>query len=243
MGDNYFDILLFAAIAAFLVFRLRNVLGKRIGHERPDNAKRDRIGSRGEPGREQPANDAANDKVIPLPDLNAKPDLRREGEAPASVAGEPAAPGSVATGIQQVRRVDPGFSVEGFLDGARAAFEMVVQAFAAGDLKTLKPLLSDAVFDQFRQAIKAREAAGQRLETTLVGIDSADVIEAELRDRNAIVTVSFKSEQVNVIRDSSDKVVEGDPTRVDKVTDIWTFSRNTRLRDPNWTLIATRSPN
>jgi predicted lipid-binding transport protein (Tim44 family) len=103
--------------------------------------------------------------------------------------------------------------------------------------------LSDTVFDQFRQAIKAREAAGQRLETTLVGLDAVDILEADLRDREAIVTLSFKSEQVNVVRDKDGEPVDGDPARVDKVTDIWTFSRNTRSRDPNWTLIATRSPN
>lgn len=241
MGDGYFDILLFAAIAAFLVFRLRNVLGKRVGHERPEHANRGRFDRNKDAARDQPANDAG-DKVIPLPDLNAKPDLGRD-DAPMTAPADQPSPGGLAAGLLQIRRADPGFSPEGFVDGARAAFEMVVQAFAAGDLKTLKPLLSDAVFDQFRQAIKARDASGQRLETTLVGIDKAEIVEAEMRDRTAIVTVSFRTEQVNVIRDASGETVDGDPTRVDKVTDIWTFSRNTRSRDPNWTLIATRSPN
>jgi predicted lipid-binding transport protein (Tim44 family) len=241
MGDSYLDILLFAAVAAFLVFRLRNVLGKRVGHERPEHANRDRLGRNNDPARDQAANDSG-DKIIPLPDLNAKPDLPRD-DAPLATPAEQPSPGGLAAGLLQIRRADPGFSPEGFADGARAAFEMVVQAFAAGDLKTLKPLLSDAVFDQFRQAIKAREAAGQKLETTLVGIDKADIVEAELRDRTALVTVSFRTEQVNVIRDADGEAVDGDPTKVDKVTDIWTFSRNTRSRDPNWTLIATRSPN
>lgn len=241
MGDSYIDILLFAVIAAFLVFRLRNVLGKRVGHERPEQPNRDRFDRTNDPARDQPANDAG-DKVVALPDLNARPDLPRD-DAPATAASEQPSAGGLAAGLLQIRRADPGFSPEGFVDGARSAFEMVVQAFAAGDLKTLKPLLSDAVFDQFRQAIKARDAAGQKLETTLVGIDKADIVEAELRDRTAIVTVSFRTEQVNVIRDAGGEAVDGDPTRVDKVTDIWTFSRNTRSRDPNWTLIATRSPN
>ncbi len=241
MTDGYFDILLFAAIAAFLVYRLRNVLGKRVGHQRPEHSKRDRLGRSNDPARDQPANDAS-DKVIPLPDLNAKPDLARDDAPAASPVDEPVV-GGLAAGLQQIRRADQGFSPEGFLDGARAAFEMVVQAFAAGDLKTLKPLLSDAVFDQFRQAVKSRETTGQRLETTLVGIDNAEIVEAEIRDRNAVVTVSFRTEQVNVIRDAAGAAVDGDPTRVDKITDIWTFSRNTRSRDPNWTLIATRSPN
>ena len=236
MGEGYFEILLFAVIAAFLVFRLRNVLGKKIGHERPEHAKHDRFRAA------EQKRDAANDKIIPLPDLQSKPDLPPRDDTPL-VAGEPAAPGSVAAGIEAIRRADPNFSADGFLEGARAAFEMVVQAFAAGDLKTLRPLLSDAVFDQFRQSVRARESAGQTLETTLVGIDDADIVEAELRDRTAVVTVSFKSEQVNVVRDKDGEAVDGDPTRVDRVTDIWTFSRNTRSRDPNWTLIATRSPN
>ena len=238
MDGSFVDILLFAAIAAFLVFRLRNVLGKRIGHERPEHANRDRFGSREEGGRDEPRDE---EKVVHLPDLTGRPDLPAADADPEPE--EPAAPGSVADGIRQVRRADPSFSPEGFAAGARAAFEMIVQAFADGDLKTLKPLLSDAVFDQFRQAIKTRENNGHTLETTLVGIDSADIVEAELRDRQAVVTVSFKSEQVNVVRDKDGNVVEGDPSRVDKVTDLWTFSRNTRSRDPNWALIATRSPN
>jgi predicted lipid-binding transport protein (Tim44 family) len=234
-GFPFIDILFFAAVAAFLVFRLRNVLGKRIGNENPEHARRDRVAHNDD--READT----DDKVVQLPDLTAKPDLGAdEAAAAAAIRGEP---GSVAAGLQKIQRVDPGFAPDGFLGGARGAFEMIVQAFAAGDLKSLKPLLSDAVFEQFRQVVKARESAGHILETTLVGIDKADIIEADLRDRTAVVTVSFRSEQVNVIRDKDGNTVEGDPTHVEKVTDIWTFARNTRSRDPNWALIATRSPN
>jgi predicted lipid-binding transport protein (Tim44 family) len=242
MDGSFLDILLFAAIAAFLVFRLRNVLGKRVGRERPDDERNDRLGAGGRgPGTGR--GDPDRDKVVHLPDLTGKPDLGIPGLESDPEPEVPAAPGSVKAGIQKIRAADPSFTGEGFVTGARAAFEMIVQAFADGDLKALKPLLSDTVFDQFRQAIKAREAAGQRLETTLVGLDAVDILEADLRDREAIVTLSFKSEQVNVVRDKDGEPVDGDPARVDKVTDIWTFSRNTRSRDPNWTLIATRSPN
>ncbi|MEX2298855.1 MAG: Tim44/TimA family putative adaptor protein [Dongiaceae bacterium] len=240
----YIDILFFAAVAAFLVFRLRNVLGKKIGNENPEHARRDRAMRKDERDRaetDQPDAPDADDKVVQLPDLTAKPDLGpEEAAAAADIRGEP---GNVASGLQKIQRADPSFTPDGFLAGARAAFETIVQAFAAGDLRSLKPLLSETVFDQFRQAVKTRESAEQKLETTLVGIDKADIIEADLRDRTAVVTVSFRSEQVNVIRDKDGNVVEGDATHVDKITDIWTFARNTRSRDPNWALIATRSPN
>lgn len=237
----YIDILFFAAVAAFLVFRLRNVLGKKIGNENPEHARRDRAMRKDERDRAETDRPDADDKIVQLPDLTAKPDLgAEEAAAAAEIRGEP---GSVAAGLQKIQRADPSFTPDGFLGGARAAFESIVQAFAAGDLRSLKPLLSDTVFDQFRQAVKTRETAGQTLETTLVGIDKADIIEADMRDRTAVVTVSFRSEQVNVIRDKDGNTVEGDATHVDRITDIWTFARNTRSRDPNWTLIATRSPN
>ncbi|MEX2201244.1 MAG: Tim44/TimA family putative adaptor protein [Dongiaceae bacterium] len=239
----FIDILFFAAVAAFLVFRLRNVLGKRIGNENPEHAQRERAARIARERSEAAEADGKtdDDNIVQLPDLTATPDLDPEDAAAAAeLRGEP---GNVASGLQKIQHVDPAFTPDGFLAGARAAFEMVVQAFAAGDLKSLKLLLSDGVYEQFRQVVKAREDAGQTLETTLVGIDKADIIEADLRDRTAVVTVSFRSEQVNVIRDRDGKTVEGDPTHADKITDIWTFARNTRSRDPNWALIATRSPN
>jgi len=118
-----------------------------------------------------------------------------------------------------------------------------VGAFAAGDAAALKPLLSDEVFENFNGAIKARAKAKETLETTLVGISSAEIVEAELQGRTALVTVKFVSEQINVTKDAEGRIVDGDPATVAAITDIWTFARNTRARDPNWTLVATRSPN
>jgi predicted lipid-binding transport protein (Tim44 family) len=120
---------------------------------------------------------------------------------------------------------------------------MIIDAFAAGDAATLRPLLNNEVFDNFSNAIRARQQANETLRTTLVGITTAEILEAELQGRMAVVTVKFVSDQINVTHDSAGKVVEGDPAAVTSVTDIWTFSRNTRSRDVNWTLIATRSPN
>jgi len=230
MGDGvqFFDIIIFAAIAVFLGLRLRSVLGRRTGNERQRDPFKPVA----------PREDAARDKVVPLPDR-----LRPAQAEPGPAASEaPADAGPALPGLDQIRGADPSFSPGGFLAGARAAFEMIVGAYAAGDAATLRPLLSDEVFENFNNAIKARNRAKETLETTLVGITSADIVEAELQGRIALVTVKFVSEQVNVTRDAEGRVVEGDPSTVAKVTDIWTFSRNTRARDPNWTLVATRSP-
>jgi len=227
MGDGFqfLDILIIAAIAAFLVFRLRGVLGKRTGHQRRPGY---------DPFRKEQKEEGAQDKVVPLPDRSGKP---QSGPEPASaVEGE-------LSGLTQIKLADPGFDGETFLAGAKAAFEMVIAAFARGDTRTLRPLLSNDVYDDFAGAIKAREQANQTLETTLVGFSEAEFIEAELQGKTAFVTIKFVTEQVNVTRDAQGKAIEGDESHVSTITDIWTFARNTRSRDPNWTLVATRSPN
>jgi predicted lipid-binding transport protein (Tim44 family) len=232
-GFQFLDILFFAAIAVFLVFKLRSVLGKRIGHEQESARRFGDVFAK----RDRSANDAARpaDKVIPLPD--------RRGEAePAAAAKDAGAATPLDAGIARIRAVDPGFAADGFIAGARGAFEMIVAAYAAGDLGVLKPLLNTEVFDRFRAAVEQRRKAGEKLETTLVGVKSAELVEAELADKLATVSVKFVSEQVNVTRDATGKVVEGDPAHVATVTDIWTFQRNVRSRDPNWALIATQSP-
>jgi predicted lipid-binding transport protein (Tim44 family) len=119
---------------------------------------------------------------------------------------------------------------------------MIVSAFAKGERKTLRPLLNDTVFDNFAAAIKAREDVKHSHETTLVGIKSVDILEAQMDGRTAFVTVKFVSEQINVTRDADGHVVDGDPSHVAEITDIWIFARNTRSADPNWTLVETRSP-
>ncbi len=232
MGDGiqFLDIVLFAAIAAFFVLRLRGVLGKRTGHE-----KRPKF----DPLAKSDKDEGEEDKVIPLPDRSR--DAKADGAA--EEAEEAAAETPLAAGLMQIKRVDKAFDEEQFLSGAGTAFEWIINAFAQGETKTLRPLLSNDVYGDFAGAIKEREGAGQTLETTMIGITEAEIIEAELQGRTAFVTIKFVSEQVNVVRDSDGEVVEGDPSHATKITDIWTFARNTRSRDPDWTLVATRSPN
>lgn len=219
-GFGIFDIILFAMLAAFLVYRLRSVLGKRTGHEhRPPD------------GFSAPESASENDNVIALPD--------REAEA---VEPEVAPDSPLSAGLTQVKIADPTFEVGSFVQGAQAAFEMIINAYATGDGKTLNTLLSADVYENFASAIRSRELANNTQESTLVGIDSAEVVEAEMQGDEALVTVQFVSEQINATIDDNGEVVDGDRNTVVTVTDIWTFARDTRASDPNWKLVATRSP-
>lgn len=223
-GFQFLDIVFFAMVAAFLVLRLRNVLGRRTGEERPP-----------------PADPFARRKPVDRPAETGKvlelPQQPREVE-PQAAGGDP-----ISAAVTQIRIADPSFDLSQFITGARRAFEMIVQAYAAGDSATLRTLLSDEVFEPFSAAIKARNEKGEKHETTLVGIKGADAIEVRMDGSTASVTVKFVSEQVNVTRDKESRVIDGDPNHVATVTDIWTFARNVRGRDPNWLLVETRSPN
>ena len=223
-GDlGFLDIILFAMLAAFLIYRLGSVLGKRTGNEqkRPDI-----FGAGDNPDEGQ------DDNVISLPDRSPDPE---------NESTEPASPMDAA--IAQIKLADRSFDEEGFVTGARAAFEMVVDSFANGNTDTLRSLLSDDVYENFAAAIRERVSKDQTHETTMVGFDVTEIIEAEMEGRNALVTVKYVSDQVNVTRDLEGEIVEGDPVAVTRITDIWTFARDVSSSNPNWVLIATRSPN
>jgi predicted lipid-binding transport protein (Tim44 family) len=228
-GIQFIDILFFGAVAAFLIWRLRGALGRRTGHERhrPGSLAR----------RVTESEEVGSDGVIPPPDRSDS-----EGAEALKPAEEDSGT-PLDAGLAQIQLADPDFNPEDFIKGAGGAFGIVVEAFAAGDAGALRPLLSDDVYDNFTTAMKARQSAEQTLETTLVGLNSADLIEAHMRDHTAFVTVKFVSEQINVTRDAEGAVVEGDPSHIATVTDIWTFARNTQSRDPSWTLVETRSSN
>ena len=211
-GFQLLEILIFAAVAGFLVLRLRSVLGRRTGLEQ----RRDLF-----PPASAPAPAPASSTTPPLRVLNG-------GVAP--------------TGIAAIKAADPSFTETTFLQGARSAFEIVVNAFAAGDAAALKPLLSKDVFGRFAEAIAARQSAKETLQTKLVAVKSAEIAEASLEGGTALVRVKFVSDQSNVTRAGDGHVVDGDPERVVEHIDTWTFARPVRSRDPNWTLVATQSP-
>jgi predicted lipid-binding transport protein (Tim44 family) len=217
--SHSFDIVLFAMVALFLILRLRSVLGRRTGNEQ----RRDPFAQRAS---------TAADKVVALP--------QRPPASPASPP-QPAAADSVASGLARIRAADPGFDPEQFLPGARAAFEMIVAAFAAGDKGQLRPLLSDEVFGRFATAIDERDAAKETLETRILRLKTAEIVGAALAGRTAQVTLELVSDQVNVLRAHDGSIVDGNPDSAVEKTDFWTFARDTRSADPNWVLVATGS--
>jgi len=214
-GYQLIDILLFAGIAAFLVFRLRSVLGRRTGLER------------------RPTNPLAP----PVAPAQAKP-----AAAPVQLRAPNGAAAPPAGGIAAIKAADPSFTEETFLKGARGAFEIIVNSFAAGDKTALQPLLSKDVYDRFAEAIDTRLAAKESLQSNLVAMKSAELVESSLESGTALVTVKFVSEQTNVTRAADGTVRDGDPARVDEHVDFWTFARPIRSRDPNWMLVATHNP-
>jgi len=225
MGDlpHYFDIILFAMVALFLVLRLRSVLGRRTGNERRRTLFARNPVQNGEQG--------GPDKIVSLPP--------RRNPAPLVADAPPA--NTVAGGVAQIAAADPGFETPHFLDGVRGAFQIIVGAFAKGDKAALRPLLSDDTYRSFAAAIDEREAAGETLETRIDKLKDIDIFEAGMDARLARVTVKLISDQINVLRAHDGSVVDGDPQHLIEKTDFWTFSRDTRSSDPNWLLVATGS--
>jgi predicted lipid-binding transport protein (Tim44 family) len=234
MGFFDFGTIFFLVAAVVIFFQLRNVLGRRTGKERPPFDPYTAARTRDKDAPQAP------DNVVSLPRKTA--------------SGEPATPDAYAAidafakpgtdlnkGLRAIRDTDPSFEPKSFVDGAKMAYEMIVMAYADGDRKTLKNLLSREVYDGFVQAIAEREAKSEKIQSSFVGIDKADVVAAEVKGTEAHVTLRVVSELISATRDEAGTVVDGDPETVAEVKDVWTFARDTRSRDPNWKLVATEA--
>ncbi len=224
------------AIAVFIFWRLRSVLGKRTGHQPPPMDHRGRREDR------QAGAAANDDNIVTLP-RRGRPadDTVKTAEADSAIDAV-AKPGTkLNRQLKDIMAADPAFSPEAFLDGAKMAYEMIVTAFADGDRKTLKNLLSREVYDGFSGAISDRESRSEQVRSTFVGVESAKITGAELSGHDEHITVRFVSQIISATYDKDDKLVDGDPDQVAEVTDLWTFARDTRSSDPNWKLVATES--
>ncbi|MEM6711554.1 MAG: Tim44/TimA family putative adaptor protein [Pseudomonadota bacterium] len=219
--------LFFLAIAVVIFFRLRSVLGKRTGTERPPF----------DPYTAREEAETGGDKVVTLPTARARPPADADQDLGTLVK----AGSAVEEALKAVMSADQTFSPREFVDGARLAYEMIVTAFASGDKNTLKPLLDEDVFKGFTAAIDERNAAGETVDFTFIGLDKSDIVEAELANRIAQITLRFKSQLISVTKDSDGRVIDGDPTEVTEMTDIWTFARDVGANDPNWKLVATEA--
>lgn len=237
MSDS-FDVttVVFAVIAIAVLFKLRSVLGSRTGSERPPSnpfeaPDKDSL-------KEGPRPNEGN--VIQLPGAGAASRAKTNPESSPESQDSMLAP-SARPGVNEIAKMDPGFTPDHFLSGARIAYETIVTAFAAGDREGLKNLLASDVYDGFFSEIAAREARGETLSTTFVAIEQATISDARVRDGQTQVTVRFVSKMITATLDQSGKAVSGNPDKVVDITDVWTFSRDPRSRDPNWRLIATEA--
>ncbi len=221
-GGFPIDIVLFAMIAAFLVLRLRSVLGKRQGFEQSAEPV--------EPV-EAPFRPMAPKPAGPTIDGAASPPPARILPAPASPAGQ---------ALARMTAVDRRFDAARFLDGAEGAFRIIVTAFAAGDRAALQPLLSEETWHAFEGAIAAREAAGETQRTEIRSIESAVIEQADLRGTIADITVRIVSDQINLTI-GHDGLPAAGTDAVTEITDLWTFERNLAAPDPTWRLVAARS--
>ena len=240
MQDS-FDVttIIFLALAAFVLWRLRSVLGTKTGQEKPPA---DPFSRRDTPPGSPASARGPADNVVRLPGSAAERAATVTTEPPAERWKGVAEPDSaVANGLDEVARIEPDFDARGFVDGAKMAYEMIVTAFAQGDRKALKGLLSRDVYEGFERAIVEREKRGEKAETTFVSIDKADILGVEVRNRVAQVTVRFLSKLITATRDAAGAVIDGSPEAVVDVTDVWTFARTLGGRDPNWQLVATEA--
>lgn len=230
MDSSNIVTLIFVVAAVFVFLQLRNVLGRRTGHERPPL---DPYARRGEEAVRDEAGET--DNVITLPG-------RADGAELYGDIDKIVNPDTEANkGLRAIRDASADFRPEEFLAGAKMAYEMIVMAFADGDRKTLRNLLSGEVYEGFESALDEREARGETVQTNFVGIDTIAIVGAQLRGQDAHVTVSVVSQLVSATRDRGGAIIEGDPDAVAEVQDVWTFKRDMRSDSPDWKLEATEA--
>jgi len=231
MGFFDFGTIFFLIAAVVIFFQLRNVLGRRTGNERPPFDPYT--------ARNKDAKDAvqAPENVVALPRKRAAGEAAPDAYAAIDAVAKPDT--DLNRGLRAIKDTDPSFEPRTFVDGAKMAYEMIVMAYADGDRKTLKNLLSREVYDGFVAAIGEREAKSEKVQSSFVGINKADIVAAEMKGTEAHVTLRVVSELISATRDKAGAVIDGDPETVAEVKDVWTFARDTRSRDPNWKLVAT----
>ncbi len=223
------DLVLYALVAAGLVFWLRSVLGTKHGEERPSALNgadaKDIINAAAE---DQKSDfEGPEDRIMALAE-NALKKNYSIGNKTAEI------------GLIDIAKADRNFDIDGFLVGAQDAFVMIVESFAEGDRDTLKNLLAEDVYVAFEGAITAREDRNETQQTEIHAIRKAEVIEARLEGRRAFVTIKFTADETSVTRDESGDILSGNPDRTTEMRDIWTFGRDVKSREPSWLLIETR---
>jgi predicted lipid-binding transport protein (Tim44 family) len=224
--------LIFGLLAVFVVWKLRSVLGTRTGHEQPpvDMYRR----RPAEPANDEGPNSQVRGATHDATTLEPSPDDRR-----AAWLRHPGIEQNVLPGLESIVAADKSFDPKEFIEGAKAAYEMIIMSFAAGNRAALRDLLAKDVYESFVAAIADRESRGDTVDTTFVSIDRAMIDDAQLRGNSAQVTMRFQSKLITATRSSDGRIVDGNPDKVVDMIDVWTFARETSSRDPNWRLVAT----
>jgi predicted lipid-binding transport protein (Tim44 family) len=215
-GFAFFDIIIFAMLAGYLVFQLRRALGRRSDNQEPKS----------KPSPEQRPKHGETDNVVTI-----KPNKNKKENQEETLGG-----------LTELREKDPSFSDTDFIKGSKEAFSWIVEAFSKGEISKLEPLLSGPLFNGFKQAIEQREANQLSLETNVVSIKSAQIHNVTVKNDQVSITVEYVTDQIKSTRNSKDEIVDGDPDTIETVTDLWTFNRNIKSQNPNWTLVKTETP-
>ncbi len=219
MSTQMIELLILFAIAAFVLFRLKSVIGTRTGYETPpDYMSRERTPGEGRAAPVGNVETAEEDTGLsrPVPEHALRP-------------------------LAQIREAEPDFTLAGFVEGARGAYEMILMAYEAGDRETLEDLLAPEVYEAFEASITERENAGLKVDARFIGVRDIRLEAASFDPQNgeAEITLRFVGEMITAVRDPEERIVEGDPNEVRRQTDVWTFSRTLGAADPNWLLAAT----
>ena len=232
--------LVLAAIALMVIWRLRSVLGQRTGQERPPTDPY--ASSRKANGNASP--DAGNGKILEFPSGKEDPakniDVDSEPKTPIW-ANFAKAESPAAAGFEKLAQADPNFLPKTFLEGAKLAYEMIVEAFAKGDKPALKNLLSREVFDGFSKAIDSRSQSGEKLDFQFVGFEKVEFATVALVEKRASIGVRFASQMISATFDKAGALIDGNPKEVRDITDLWTFERDVTQKDPNWRVVATET--
>ena len=210
-------IVILALVALFIGLRLYSVLGERTGHE------------------QQPILKPAD------PDARVEPQVKQPSPAPSAPAdaGDMAFVPTAGPGVRAILAADPAFDVANFLEGAKAAYRLILEAFWKGDLDAIRSHVDEHVLETFAAAVEQRKTDGLTLDNRLVNIDQAVISEASAERGAAVVTVRFEADIAAITRNAQREVVAGSLTDAVQTRDLWTFRRDTSSRDPNWVLIET----
>ena len=203
-------------LAGYLVFQLRRALGRRSDNQEPEST----------PSPEQRAKQGETDNVVAI-----KPNENKKENQEETLGG-----------LTELREKDPSFSDTDFIKGSKEAFSWIVEAFSKGEISKLEPLLSGPLFNGFKQAIEQREADQLSLETNVVSIKSAQIHNVTIKNDQVSITVEYVTDQIKSTRNAKDEIVDGDPDTIETVTDLWTFNRNIKSKNPNWILVKTETP-